>query len=327
MIKRNKIIAILLMMIFLFNCETKTIYAHGPNCIRPPSTSSSSGSGGGGGDDGGGGDGGGCSLGETIDCGIADAGSREELNLEEDVYDENNNFIGKAILLTYEQRFMAGRFVGIDAYEKFKRTYYVTINPSCIKGEMRTEVVGYEEWWCDPEYDDAGHLIGYSVCYDPIYGEVLYCVPCYVPVSACRGEADAALMESARNTDLDPSYFAKRQDVNDINKGIDKKNEPTIDVAISDYDFDLGHSEPSDPNSSTVWQTVTMTATYNLPSAWIDPITGNIKYEKPNQISWTDPRGRVKTRSVNNVGDTITEKEKQSYIKVPDMYTIRDGKE
>ena len=320
MMKKKKIIAILIITILFFSSNFKTVYAGG--CVPAPNPPSS-----GGGDpsNNSNGDGGpGCSLGETVDCGIADAGSLEGVNLEEDVYDENNNFIGKAALLTYEQRFMAGRFVGIDAYEKYQKTYYVTINPSCIKGELRTEVIGYIHLNCDTNNDMSD---GYEDdCYEPIYGEVLYCVPCYVPVSRCRPEADAKLDSLARNTDLNPSYFAKRQDVNDINEGIDKQNNPTIDVPISDYDYDLGHSEPADPNSSTVWQTVTMTATYNLTSAWVDPLTGNVKYEAPTQLTWKDPKGNLKTRSVSDVGQTITEKEKSTYIKVPDMYTIRDKK-
>ena len=116
MMKRDKIIVLLLIIVFIFIVNSQKVEANYTVCTDAPST----GGGDGGGGENGGGDGGpGCSVGETVDCGIADAGAREEISLEEDVYDENNNFIGKAILLTYEQRFMAGRFVGIDAYEKY----------------------------------------------------------------------------------------------------------------------------------------------------------------------------------------------------------------
>ena len=198
---------------------------------------------------------------------------------------------------------ISGRFVGIDAYEEYKKTFYVTINPVCRKGEM-VPVTIHHGVTCY-EYED-GNTYSYDCGWDETVW-VLQCSSCEVSVSECRGEADAELERLANTVDTSETYKATRQDVNDINEGT-KDGEPIIEVAYSDMDIDKGHSEPSDANSSTVWRTVTLTYTYNLTPAWIDPITGKVKYE--NALD----------------GDPVTEEDKSTYIKVPEMYITRNGK-
>ena len=265
--------------IFLFAIQSPL--AIGADCVYI-------GPGGGGGDGGGGSSG--CTKVRHVECNIRVEEIKEEIILEEDVYDTKNNFIGRALLIKDKYRFVAGRFIGIDAYEKYTKTFTVSINPTCVIAYCHLEE---HCWWS----------CGGSVCCS--MDEVCVCGSCKVEINECRDEAERKLEELANSVDVNPSFEAKRQDVNDINKGHEGNN-PTIDVELSHISVDRGHPEPSDPNSKYVTRTVTMEYTYNLTPAWINPQTGQVKYEPVTK-------------------DAITAKEQQDYIKVPEMYTTRLG--
>ena len=235
---------------------------------------------------------------KTYKCEINEEEIEESVSLVEDVYDTKNNYLGEALLVKDQYRFLAGRFIGIDAYEKYSITYNVSVTASCNIGAMVCQ------WTCGTMdcWDENGNQYECPVCSCTLYK---VCLPCEVETSYCRPQAEEKLEELVQAVDTDPSFIAKRQDVNDINKGL-SGTEPTIDVALSHTSVYIGEPEPSDPNSTMVSRTVTYEYRYNLTPAWINPQTGQVKYEQVKE-------------------DAITEKEKQNYIKVPEMYITKAG--
>lgn len=298
-LKTNLFIIAIIIASLLFTAET--IYA--ADCIDWTALKASDGGNGGGdGNSSGGSGGASCPLGKHTSCNVNHTKTKEEIELQEDLYDQEGNYIGNALVLKDKYRFVAGRFVGIDAYEDYKKTFYVDISVECIYGwdETRYYVIhhsvtcwGEDEVPVDCSYDE----------YIPY--QVRHCDPCSAPISICRPEADALLNSLAHSVDVRPDFVAKRQDVNDIAEGIIGED-PQITINTTHVSKDYGHSEPSDPNSSTVWQTVNFQYTYNLETAWIDPISGKVKYE-------------------NSTVDPVTAKDKETFIKVPEMYTERKG--
>ena len=75
----------------------------------------------------------GCELHRIRECRIKLEEIKEEILLEEDIYDTNNNFLGKGLLIKDKYKFVAGRFIGVDAYEKHIITYVVSITPICLE--------------------------------------------------------------------------------------------------------------------------------------------------------------------------------------------------
>ena len=316
---RIKVSVLILFGLILINLNLKTVLSFDGNCMDytewADANRGSGGSGGGGSGGGGSGYQGCPGTGKHIYCNINYVRNEENIKLEENLYDTKGNFIGSALMLKDKLVLTAGRFVGIDAYEEYKKTFYVTMNPVCREGVMVPVTVTihhYISCWGEDEVRvDCGYDESYTYW-------VLDCRTCYVSNCDCRGAADAKLNELANQVDLNPSYDGKRQDVNDINKGTKANGDPTINVTWNE-EFSTKEIEPSQPadcNSSTVSKTVTMTYTYNLTPSWMDPLTGKVKYE-------------------SNCGETgenagynkcITEEEKSTYIKVPEMYINRNGK-
>ena len=275
---RKSFVIILLIILFL-SLNVSKVHAYIGDLICTGDSPGGGGSGGGGGGSGGGGGGGGGSPGcpgegRFVYCNIADAGTDENIKLEENLYDTNGDLIGSALQIQDKYVLISGRFVGIDAYEDYRKTFYVSINPVCKYGHIEPHTIHHPRS-CD-EYED-GNWYTYDCSWDEII-YVLECDTCSVSVSECRGQANARLAQLANTVDLNESYIGKRQDVNDIEKGV-SGDRPLIDVTVSDKYIDRGHPEPADQNSSTVWQTVQKRYTYNLTPAWIDPLTGKVKYE------------------------------------------------
>ncbi len=238
-----------------------------------------------------------CSATPKVYCDLIEDDTKESVTLKEDIYDANNNFIGEWLLIKDKYRFVAGRFVGIDAYEEYEKTYSLTIVPHCTVQYERTDC---STQCCDPA--ECGGLSCTTVC-----TTLTWCGSCEATVADCRDEADEKLESLARGTNLQESFIATRQDVNDINKG-HINGKPTIEVAPSQRDVDYGKNEPEDRNSAKVWRTVKMAYTYNLPPAWINPQTGEVKYEND-----TDDRL------------TLEDDDKKTFIKVPELSTARYG--
>ena len=282
MIKKHKL-ALTLFLTLSSLCFYPKVYAHGPDCefvgyvgkdgeVYQP-----------GGDDGGGGGGGGgggCSVGRTVTCGIRQERTEEHVYLNNDVYDEEYNFIGEALLINRDIRVVSGRFVGLDVYEEYKKTFYVSINPSCVQGVYYYEKVGeHTEVWTCPDGTDSQGNTTYTTCEEIVsdYGNVLHCEPCSVSISECRGEAEAKLDQLVHSVKPHQSYSALINDENDINNPIYE-----IDHNEEYDDEDFGHPEPSDRENRLVWQTYTKAYTYNLEAAWLDPKTGEVKHMKIN---------------------------------------------
>ena len=266
-----KISIIIILVITLIAIDTNKVYAYySRHCVVLGGGSS----GGSGGYDGGGSS---CVEGRTITCNEKKTNETEETTLREDLYDTSGNYIGSAALIQKKIVLISGRFVGIDAYEEYKKTFYVSMNPTCVEGTYVTVSVPYA---CHVSITSNGS--GYdSICYYPV--TVLQCSSCTVTAddmkNICRPKADALLNNLINSVNVQPSYVGYRQDVNDINKGVSNGN-PTIEVPVSSKHIDRGQSEPADYRSKTVWQTLTMQYRYNLAPAWIDPITAKVKYDK-----------------------------------------------
>lgn len=318
--KNIKIIAILLFAIFVLNYNTTIIKAYelvGTGCYPSGGGGDSDGDGSGGGGgygNGGGGGGPACEIGNHTACNIKEETGYEEISLNEDIYDTKGNYLGNSFTIKDNYKFIAGRFVGIDAYEKYLRTFNISIAPTCTRGYDSWEVIGYSSYECGYDVYDMGKYKGHvsQSCSLPVYGYVRRCVPCTPDEEQCRKEAEDKLDKLARSVDLSPSYEAKRQDVNDINKGLDGDN-PTLKIDESGKNVDYGETIPLPPTTVGGYyrrftRTVTMTYTYNLTSAWIDPLTGRVKYEN-------DP----------NNGLAVNDKDKKTYMKVPEIYATRTG--
>ena len=258
------------------------------------------------------------SGGPKYDCGIRNAGYTETLKLSESLYDTEGKYIGEALLIQKlpEYKFLSGRFVGIDAYEEYTRRYMVTINPSCtyvkVRCYKRTVHSGcYNGCECksgvmhDPTCGEGSETIpGTSMCLKPYDYEVCYdyqesdttCPAgyrldtCFYPgcipqsVASCRGQAESAVDDAIKNTDLTPSYEARRQDVNDINVGVTTTEpiEPTIkDIEPVGYKSVSKGLQPTENlDSKLVYKDVIMHYSYNLPKACIDAKTGKVTYVK-----------------------------------------------
>ena len=309
--KKTKNKTIILLIVITFFIFPIKIYAVLGNCHDYTSHMTGGGGSGGNYDDGGGGGGDPNCPGDAIrkvTCNAKYDRNEESMLLKEDLYDTNGHFMGSATLLQNKIALVSGRFVGIDAYEEYKKTVYVTINPVCREGRYETETVCvYHYVEC---YTQTGVPIncGYTECYSYT---VLRCYPCDVKYSdwenQCRPEAEAVLNEEINKVDKKPSYKAYRQDVNDINEGVSGDN-PTIEVyPLSEPIVRTSEVEPSAKNSSTVWQSVTVINEYNLTPAWMNPDNGKVKYESPV------PK------------DQVTEADKQNYIEVPPTQVARWG--
>lgn len=311
------ILLIISLLTFTYNIDK--IYAR---CFTPVGCGSAGcanrrGSGDGGG--GGGGDGYGCpGVGRFVYCEVPLTDTEEQLNFSLDTYDTNGKFIGSAFSIMNNYQLVSGRFVGIDAYDDYQKTFYVHVTAICRQGVMVTKCKTVTQRCGSDEQNGTDfHDCSHTVCW-----EELECHTCSADVSECYGHASAVLADAVSKVDTTAPHQAKRQDVNDINKGLKGEKtdlQPNITVEESkEYEYiDYGRFEVSSNNRALVYRTFKMRHTYNLTSAWIDPITGKVKYEQPkvppNKI--TDP----------NV-EYITEKEKETYLEVlPDLTVKRNG--
>ena len=309
--KKYKIVSIFLLFCLLLLFNVKNVDSL--DNFVDYSLHMNGGSSGGGVDGGGGGGGGSCpGEGRFVYCNIRDEQVDEYLKLEENLYDENGELIGSVLQIQDKYVLISGRFVGIDAYEDYRKTFYVSINPVCKYGHIEPHVIHH--------YVTCQTATGVEV--DCGWDEtiwVLECDDCSVSVSECRGQADARLEQLANSVDLSESYIGNRQDVNDITKGVDvAEDNALIDVPLrnkndprykNDAFVDRGVSEPADSNSSIVWRTVQKRYTYNLSAAWIDPRTGIVKYESDCGTVHDSPA---------NYNDCYSADEDKNYLRVYD---------
>ena len=263
-------------------------------------------------------------------CGIKDEFWRESVSISESIYDTNGEYLGEAFLLQDTNKFVSGRFIGIDAFEEYKKKYTVSINPSCVDiyvictkrtkvsktctgisyawrdsdGVVHYEYYDYDcsYWVTDTKKSDTTCDEGYSAeCHSR------YCDP--DPIWACRGEAEQELATLVKDVKTEPSFVGKRQDVNDIASGVDSKGEPilAIDDTIPYYgSVQILDPEPEDRNSPEVSQTVYLRYTYNVQKACIDPVTSKVVY----------------VRAVNSKGEPDEEPCPKNYIAVPEIKSV-----
>ena len=319
--ERITIIVIVFILTLFTNISTVDAIYSGYSSTLRGSTNCTSNSGGGG-------DGGGpsCKAGKHKYCNIKVDSATESATLNEDLYDTQGNYIGAGAMLQDKIILTSGRFVGIDAYEEYQKTFYVTMKPECVEGTLVDRVFTETQTCCTKS------LIWTCVSYGRIpttnyYGctsstyewvetcteckkqvtrTVLECSPCSITPADCRAEAEAELEKQVKNVKWQPSYVGYRQDVNDIREGVDKNGNPTFEVPYSDKIEDLGKAEPSNTNSTRLWRTYTVRYRYNLPDAWINPSTGMIKYE--NEMKDSEKSTYYKTEPMyieDKLGDKV----------------------
>lgn len=257
----------------------------------------------------------GCNPGQFSGCGISYYGSHEKLETSKKIYDTSGKYLGAAYEIQNNIKFVAGRFIGINAFEEYKKTFYVTINPFCWESNaLCRKYVSCTKYY----YDSKWNLVTYeSVC--PITfkgnpscteGVQVGCQgprPCFAPtVESCLPSAYAILASKARTVSTEPSYEGFRQDVNDIEKGIEGADKlPTIEIETYGT-VDRGTPQASSyPGGAIVWQTVTIKYYYNLQKACINPITAEVVY----------------VRKLNSKGELDEEPCPKGYIESPELTT------
>lgn len=215
-----------------------------------------------------------CPSGKKTTCKVWNSGNEESRTSNVDIYNENK-IVGYDYT-EFKNAVLAGTFIGIDAYETYKKKIKVEISAKCT--EYKKEC-GHKEVPCK----ECGGTENKYIC-------ECATTACEPDMNECYGEAKKLLETLTKKVSTEPSFEGVRRDVNDI------KNTKEIIVKEDSSYIDRGSPICS---GTTCTQTVTIEYTYNLGPAWIDPLTGNVKYE----------------------GDTeeekLTETDKETYIKVP----------
>lgn len=263
----------------------------------------------------------GCDPGQFSGCGISYAGSHEKVSTSKQIYNTNGKYLGGAYAIQNNIKFIAGRFIGINAYEEYLTTYYVTINPFCWESYaicrisypcVKAVVVGLSKGGV-PIIDSVIGTCVRNYRGDPFCsngGTQIGCVGpknCGGPsVESCMPGAISMLASKVRTTSTKPSYEGFRQDVNDIEKGIEGADKlPTIEIETYGT-VDRGTPQASSyPGGAIVWQTVTTRYYYNLQKACINPKTAEVVY----------------VRKVNSKGELDEEPCPKGYIESPELTT------
>ena len=333
--KKNNILKLLITIITISYINTTIIYAIEPfssgDGLKESDTTPSSESGGGGNNNWKCEDQTRAGSYQSHDCGI-----KVSTNYRSDVfisiYDKNGNYLGNPLEIK-EKKFIAGIFVGIDAYEQYTKTAVASINPTCtstnvvltctkeIENKYRknrctnevqkiaynpnnkpiatplVEVIAPTEgggsskpkndtpkcdrdksWYEETETSTVTLTVTSGSCPDG-YTPHPTCTqsPCTPPrVSSCRSQAESRL--NIAIGDVNPSYNAKIQDVNDVNN----KNLKGIDTYVETSDTGI---IPSDINSSTIRRTLIKKFKYNPQQPCINVKTGAIRYINFNSDS------------------------------------------
>ena len=256
-----------------------------------------------------------CSEGEHTYCNVHDVAAEEHIQLEEDIYDANKKPIGKALLIKDIYKLVAGRFVGIDAYEDYKKTFYVSMNPVCVKGVWRSYTVTV----CCTCGGNGG-------CWDEVV-EYMECSSCTPNRDQCYGEQESRLNYLISTVDPTPSYEALRQDVNDIEVGTTDKDGdpkyPAIEVPLSDmYKKVSGTGR----NGDTAWKSITYTYTYNLTQDWMNPYAGTVAYDTPDDTLKENLKNEFGSMfGIEKFTTQLTEDDRETYIRVDEQVVSRNS--
>lgn len=262
----------------------------------------------------------GCSAGHFEGCGInSNIRPSEELYFSKHIYNPDGTYIGEALKIQNDIRFVAGRFLAIDAFEEYRKKYFAVINPYCfdVSKVCLKEIKIYHDGGCLP---CGGRCVS---CWDPYWttetetylaavcdsGDVE--VGCSVSdcggpsISSCRAQAESEINRKiANDKKIEPAYRGLYQDVNDINEGLDENNEPNIEIQPYSISY-LEDFQPSNQDSNIVWRTKATRFTYNLQKACINQITAKVEYvRKVNQFGQLDeepcPENYIESKEISS---------------------------
>lgn len=211
------------------------------------------------------------------------------------LYDDKGRFIGTPVSDSFKSyQAKAGTFIGIDIYEEYKKTVTATINPGCYNVVLTcTKTIEGEYYQCCKEPNKKSWDIdkkeykclpnGYETCVYPSHtedytrysgscdsgdsskGSCNYsCTP--PTVESCYAEAEEMLAASIGG--VNPSYVAKRRDVNNINK----EGFKTIEA------YTINDDSGPIRNGNQVSRTVTKYFKYNPQQACMGTKTGKVGY-------------------------------------------------
>lgn len=297
--KFMKIIFAVLMLIMLLNNEIVSAES-----VAVPG-------GGGGGDGGGGGGGHPTSAGTT--CGVCKKSSEWLLTsqIEADVYNTDGEMIGSAIS-GVNTKFTAGRFVGLDVYEKYKHKITVNVESVCVTITLTCNCITgyyckpYTNCYCGKKDPDTGHRAWIPCQTDynnPIYTSKTQTKgTCEALDSKCSyksytssekadpGSRDTCLSSSSpANVEfekIDPSFEATYYNSNDINKPKETQDNGGTYTIINNDKIQINsyYTQPdpfievTGPNTGKVSREFIYEIKYNLHNACVNTKTGLISY-------------------------------------------------
>lgn len=253
---------------------------------------------GGGGPSGGGG---GVPTAGTV-CGVCNTSGRWDLEsqIEIDVYDTDGKKIGSAIE-GINQKMTAGRFAGIDAYEKYTKKITVNVESVCVTTVLTCNRKKVEIHWSYIVITDKNgkkKLKWYTWTTEHTETKTVSSGTCgdwnYVSSNSWSnpdpGSLDACLRASEPKNiqfdEIDPSFTATYYNSNDINKPTATKEnggtytvikKPQIDKTIYGPYFNKTGS-----NTGTVTKSLEYKIKYNLLNSCVNVKTGLIAIRKEN---------------------------------------------
>ena len=214
-----------------------------------------------------------CPEREVTTCAVWNSSNEESRTVNTNLY--NVNKIEGYDSAAFKNAVLAGTFIGVDAYETYKKKINVDIDAKCVRYYTKCE---HRSVPCE--------ICGGS---ETIFVCECGTTSCEPDMNKCYKEASDLLEKLANQVSTSPAFVGVRQDVNDI------KNKKEVIVKEDSENIDRGYPSCSGKRCT---RTVTIEYTYNLGPAWIDPITGKVKYE-------------------GDTDDPVTAEDKKTYIKVP----------
>ena len=224
-----------------------------------------------------------------------------------DVYanDDNHTKIGSAVSTAVKNwDFLAGRYIGVDAYEEYKTVKTGYYQPACAQVRVKCGKKGCKEYgeYCPPKCQTTDTETGAATCSckkvtyckeegivdtkwiysgkcsgrsdgytEHIEGDCTGCTPTKT-YDTCRSEALSAMNKSVKK--VNASYTASREDVNDITN-----NEK---IGVSSYTINHDPvTEDTDKNkkgNDIVKRTYVQRIKYNIKKACLNIKTAQVRY-------------------------------------------------
>ena len=266
---------------------------------------------------------------------------KEEVTISESLYDTKGKYIGEAIEVQNKLSVVAGRFLGIDAYEEYEKTFTIRIEPFCdyhqvnclhkdtvpdwgdycavrnvkgrciVPGHRPIERTYKSDFSCDPGDAVTGCTYYYCAslspqCYYYTDGNKNREINGGCPDVLDTDTAEYWLNKYVKTIDTEHSYTAKRQDVNDINEGKNEFDDADIKVGYYGQFYMSGLNILA---SNKVSKTGVLRYSYNVQKACINPFTAEVVY----------------VRKVNSKGEVDEEPCPEYYIAAPDIVSTKES--